>query len=325
MSGRRGEKEADKAAVGSSIRLPTRRRRGFRQLWQLPTFLAGVAAVVALWQVQPYLRPASDRHIDKQLAAARTTLEAADPDVKLALTKAQKVLGEGALTREQEGTAHFLIGSAYVLLGEKARDPADESWRKAREHLEKAAELGVPSDDHFRLTYRLGKAWFHTGGETVRVIDYISRAVEAGVDAPSEAYGILTQAYLRLPKPDIPAAIEANKKRLALSNRGRRSPCLGAAPAGRIASQRETARNRERCWPASRETAPKAIYSRARFLRAQSCQEDRLWSEAAGLWEEIMHDSGEPPCDPGRSCITSAFVGDKWNLPETPLAFGKAR
>jgi tetratricopeptide (TPR) repeat protein len=300
MSRRHGDQEmAENSAVKSSSLLATRRRRRIRRLWQVPTFVAGVAAIVALWQAQPYLRPANLRHVDREIVSARAALEAGDPDINLALSKAQKILTQNPLTPEQQGTVYFLIGSAYVLLAEKTRDHPDmEAWRKARENLEKAAELGGSTADHSHLTYRLGKAWFQTGADLERVIDYLSRSVE--VENPSEGYRLLTQAYLRLPKPDVRAAIEANKKHLALSTEDDDHLAPERLLQGELllkAQQRDEAR---KVLARIARTAPKEIYSRARFLRAQSCQEDKLWSQAAELWEEIMHDSGEPPCDPGR-------------------------
>src|ERR1700732_375454 len=122
MSRRHGDQEmAENSAVKSSSLLATRRRRRIRRLWQVPTFVAGVAAIVALWQAQPYLRPANVRHVDREIVSARAALEAGDPDINLALSKAQKILTQNPLTPEQQGTVYFLIGSAYVLLAEKTR------------------------------------------------------------------------------------------------------------------------------------------------------------------------------------------------------------
>jgi tetratricopeptide (TPR) repeat protein len=297
-----GEQEmVDNLAVNHPSLLATPRRRRIRKLWQVPTFLLGVAATTALWQAQPYLRPSSVRHVEREIASARAALEAGDPDVDLALSKAQQILTQNPLSPEQQGTVYFLIGSAYVFLAEKSRDHPDmEAWRKARESLEKAAELGEATADHSRLTYRLGKAWFYTGAEPDRVIDSLSRSVEAGAESPSEGYRLLTQVYLQLPKPDVRAAIEANKKHLALSTEDDDHLAPARLLQGELllkAQQRDEAR---KVLARIARTAPKEIYSRARFLRAQSCQEDKLWSQAAELWEEIMHDSGKPPCDPGR-------------------------
>jgi tetratricopeptide (TPR) repeat protein len=308
MSRRVGEQEmAENSAVKNSSLLATRRRRRIRKLWQVPTFVAGIAAMAALWQAQPYLRPANVRHVDREIASARAALEAGDPDVNLALSKAQKILTQNPLTPEQQGTVYFLIGSAYVLLAEKTRDHPDiEAWRKARENLEKAAELGGSTADHSRLTYRLGKAWFQTGADPERVIDSLSRSVDTGAESPSEGYRLLTQAYLQLPKPDVRAAIEANKKHLALSTEDDDHLAPARLLQGELllkAQQRDEAR---KVLARIARTAPKENYSRARFLRAQSCQEDKLWSQAAELWEEIMHDSGAPPCDPGHPLLPGA-------------------
>ena len=62
----------------------------------------------------------------------------------------------------------------------------------------------------------LGLAYFQGGGDPQRVVDRLSWSVAEGAEEPFEAYGILAQAYLRLPKPDLHGALEATRKQLAL-------------------------------------------------------------------------------------------------------------
>src|SRR5947209_8169708 len=81
----------------------------------------------------------------------------------------------------------------------------------ARQRLEEAERLGVPEGDRGRLTYRLGKVGYHTRDDPQRVAERLAQGAEQAEDR-AEAYGLLTEAYLRLDPPDLLRALEANKR-----------------------------------------------------------------------------------------------------------------
>src|SRR5262249_48103107 len=116
---------------------------------------------------------------------------------------------------ETAGEAHFLLGSAYVRQADRAGPDADGSWQNARAELEQAEALGVSEADQPRLRYRLAQACYHTQADPARVAAYLAETV-AAADDPVEGYGLLTGAYLRLPEPDVQAALQANEKQLQL-------------------------------------------------------------------------------------------------------------
>src|SRR5262249_55122373 len=117
----------------------------------------------------------------------------------------------------------------------------------------------------------------------------------------NEHYEMLTQLCLRLPQPNLQAALDANAKQLALPTDNEDLLEPARLLRGELllrASKRDEAR---KVLGRIRRSAPPGIYARARLIRAQSCQQDRLWAEAAALWEEILKDAQEPVPDTGRT------------------------
>src|SRR5262249_26252178 len=137
--------------------------------------------------------------------------------------------------------------------------------------------------------------------EPARVLEPLAQAGNAAVDDPFAHYEMLTQVNLKLSPPNLPGALEANAKQIALPTDN--EDLLGPARLLRgelllRLNQRDEAR---KVLERIRRSAPPGVYARARLLRAQTCQEDRLWAEASALWEEILKDTQEPMAEPGRA------------------------
>jgi tetratricopeptide (TPR) repeat protein len=272
----------------------------FGQLWQVPLFLLALVAVPALWATRPLWYDPETVHLRRDLAQARSLLQ--DPHAAL---NGLTVLLSEALSHisrlpDRAGETHFLLGTAYLRLAEQVpAERAADLWRKARSHLEQAEQLGVPEGDRASLVYRLGKAWYHAGGDVQRVIDYLSRTIDQVEDDRAAGYEMLTQCYLRLPVPNLPAALQANEKQLQLPTEDSRlvpARLLRGELLLRL-QQREAARKvLVRIGPG----APPALLARARYLRAHSYQEEEAWAEAAKLWEEVLADRRQPPADASR-------------------------
>ena len=272
------------------------------QLWQVPLFLVGLAALLGVWATRPLWYDPETVHLRHELDDARRTLQeprAAVNGLTLGLTEALSLIDR---LPEREGEAHFLLGSVYLrLAGEVPPDRAADLWHKARSHLEQAEQLGVPEADRASLLYRLGQAWYQTGGNVERVIDYLSKSIDQVDEDRAMGYAILTQCYMRLPVPNVQAALEANEKQLQLPTNNEESRLVSPRLIrGELYMQKQQ-------WDAARKvlaridpTAPPAILARARFLRAQSYQEEEAWAEAAKLWEEVLADQRQPPTDPVR-------------------------
>ena len=268
-----------------------------RQLWQVPTFLLGLAALATFFLARPLWRtPLAQGR--SQLAEARRLLQRPDGDPYRAAALARSYLDRLGLDAEGAGEAYFLLGGALLRIARAAPGdkPAPE-WAQARENLEKAERLGVPEDDVPVLRFRLGVCGAHTSMEPRRVAGLLARSVEEG-DDKVEGYQLLARAYLSLPKPDRAAALKANEALRQLPLVG--EEVLGPArlQAGELLlALHRPAEARSVLEKVSKAAAP-AVLARARSLRARSLQDEGKWAEAAALWEEVLGDRRRPPDDP---------------------------
>src|SRR5436190_8454986 len=106
-----------------------------RQLWQVPVFLLGLAALIAVPVLRPYWT--SDRAAaERQLRGARQALEQSPPDAARALQQGQRVLDAAAHFPDLTAAAHFVVGSAHLRLSDDPAADAVRERQQAREHLE---------------------------------------------------------------------------------------------------------------------------------------------------------------------------------------------
>jgi tetratricopeptide (TPR) repeat protein len=265
------------------------------QLWQVPAFGIGVLAFLLAAATAPLRLDHAGRrfHDDCQLLrlACESTKERAGDYVQLA----QSVIERAPLFSAEAGIAYLLAGSLYQRLAEEApAEQAEANRGYAIALLEKAVSLGVPEDDHAPLLYRLGKMLFESGRDLARALDYLSKSVERGTDQPARGYGMLVEGYLRLPAPNLDAALVFSQKQLESSEtdmdlwqchllRGD----LFLRKRHRLAALQEL--------DAIPPAAPKAILLPARLLQTTCCREEKLWSRAIPLWKDLLKHAGEVP------------------------------
>jgi tetratricopeptide (TPR) repeat protein len=261
--------------------------------WQVPMFLAGLTALLLVWWLRPLWHVTEVEKLDRQLAAARKALHQSPADLKEVFDLAQAALDRAQRYPDRLGETHFLIGSAYCRLAEQSpQSEADSIWQQARSHLEEAAKQTVTAADSARLMHDLGKARFHTGAPAQQVIDCLAPTVDHAAEDRAEAYRILTEAYLRLPKPNLQAALEANKKQLDLPQIDEKLLAPARLLRGKLFLQLRQPEEARKVLARIDKTT-QGIYAEARLLRAQSCQQDKLYGEAAKLWEEMLTDSDQ--------------------------------
>jgi tetratricopeptide (TPR) repeat protein len=262
-----------------------------RPLWQAPLFVVGVAALAFVWLVRPFASDDGTRQAERDLNAARSLLGRSEGDPQKALTLAQRALDRGP--QSQAGEAHYLLGSAEARLAERATpNLAPDHWRQARAHLEEAERLGVSENDRGRLAYRRAKVGFRLGEDPQTVVNRLRAAADLAED-PAEAYSLLTQAYLRLPQPNLKEALKANEH---LRTNLPRVPAEVLAPAQlqggelllRLKKPDEARKVLEKIGP----QAPAAIRAEARVLLARSFQEEKRYADAATRWQAALK---EPP------------------------------
>jgi tetratricopeptide (TPR) repeat protein len=265
-------------------------RRVSRPLWAAPLFVAGLAVLALVCATRPLLnRPA--RVTARDLAVARQLLEqpegqAADAEILL-----RRALQHPEHLGERIGEATYLLGWAEARRAAQAPpEQAARLWADALRDLTEAEQLGVPDDDQPKLTYQLGKVGFHAKDDPRRVLDRLQRSV-ADADSRAEAYDLLTQALLRLPEPDLQAALQANEKlrQVAVDDQLTGARLLGGELYLKLQRPEEARKVLERVNP----PAPPALVFKARLLRARSYQDEDRWADAASLWQTLLTDKKE--------------------------------
>src|SRR5579884_3138471 len=89
------------------------------QLWQVPTFVLGVVALVAAWLTHPLGHEHPLRQLEHDLTTARHLLSRPDGDAETAATHAQRALDIATRSfPEQAGEAAYLLGTAHLRLAE---------------------------------------------------------------------------------------------------------------------------------------------------------------------------------------------------------------
>ncbi|MBL8799613.1 MAG: hypothetical protein JNM56_37365 [Planctomycetia bacterium] len=263
----------------------------FAQLWQVPTFLFGMLALASLLAARPLWSNPPGSQIERHLAAARRGLEEPRPDFDNIIGRIEQVLGSERSSPVQQGEAYFLLGSVSLRRGEQSSgEVAVMFWQQAKAHLERARERGVPPADDGKLTYRLARVQFFLNAEPERVLEALQRTITVA-DDPFEAYGMLAQTHLRLPTPNLRAALEATQKQLAQANVV--DEAMLAQPrllCGELLRKLE--QPEEACKVLARigSGAPPHLIFQARYLRATILQEEGIWTEAAQMWETIRTD-----------------------------------
>ena len=271
------------------------------RLWQVPVFFLGILAVLSVWAARPLWHHGHEDPIGPDLRAARAALERPRPELNRALALVEGLLARTDLSDAQAGEARFLAGTCYLRRAAEAdADTAPPLWKTARDHLEKAEILGVPPGDLDHLLYRLARAWYQTGNDPQRVISYLTRSLEHGADDPGEAYGMLAQSYLRLPAPDLPSALEANRKQLALPTDNENVLAPARLLRGELLLRLHRRDEAQVVLGCITKGATAAIYSRAMWLRASAYQDDEKWKDAQDLWEEVLRDPEQAPSEPDR-------------------------
>jgi tetratricopeptide (TPR) repeat protein len=260
------------------------------QLWQVPVFLLGVSALAAAAAGSPLGGDAAKRTLERHLAAARHHVARGDGEA--AEADARQAVALAAAAPELAGEARYLLGTALLVRADHAAaGDAAALYREARTELEEADRLGVPEDDRGRLSYRLGKAGFHAGDDPARVAERLAEAARTDqADDPADAYGMLTQAYLRQSPPNLPAALDANDKLRQVPLQDERVLAPARLLAGELLTKLNKPDEAAKVLALVHDTAPPDVLNRARLLRARLHQDEGKWAEAAALWQAALAD-----------------------------------
>jgi tetratricopeptide (TPR) repeat protein len=275
-----------------------------RHLWQAPVFVVGVAALLAVGLTRSPRSPDPAHRLEQHLAAAREQLAQPGGDLEEAVQLALQALEEAERFPERLGEAHFLLGTAYLRMGDRAaaRDPAlaQQHWTDARENLDMAEKRGVAPEEAGRLQYRLGKVGFLLKDKPERVAKLLAAGADQAEDR-AEAYRLLTQAYLALNPPNLTGALHANE-RLRQEVPHQDEKVLGPAKllGGELLLRLGQPVQARKVLEKISEKAPPEVLAQARLLRARTYQDEGKWKEAAELWKAVLEDPRAPPPEPGR-------------------------
>jgi tetratricopeptide (TPR) repeat protein len=280
-----------------------------RRLWQVPVFFLGLGTLLGVTLGRPFWPPPEGAPAARDLAQARQLF--AQPETTPFQLRAfvERALQQSDRFPQRAGEAHFLLGSAFLRQTGKAIGPADyvvsparrpdpeplpkevaDAWQKARVHLERAENLGVPEADGLSLTYRLGKVWYHFREDPGRVADYLARSVEEAADDAAEGYAMLTQAYLRQSPPNLQGALDANKKQLDLPTGNDEVLAPARLLRGDLLLRAGNAEAAQEALQFIKPSAAPTLVVQARYLQARACQEQEQWEKAAQFWKQTLED-----------------------------------
>jgi tetratricopeptide (TPR) repeat protein len=291
------------AAPSPAARYRARLRRQQGQLWQVPTFVAGLLAL-ALVATGASVPHDSSTPADRTLAAARAALKDRSGQPEHVYSLAQKALAYAGDSAPAKAEAHLLLGLAAERLAAKALPPrAAELRQEALTHFTQAENLGLAESDQPRLAFCLGRLLSKTQGDPQQVVSYLKRGLPRGTDNPVEGYGLLAQAYLRLPTPDVEAALQANQQQLDLGGDGKTLAAVRLTR-GEILIQLgqypEAAKVLERIGPA----AAADVRRRASYFLAQAYEKTGQWGKAVPLWQELLKTPEQIPDGKARALYT---------------------
>ncbi len=272
------------------------------QLWQVPTFVIGLAAFLAVAASSPVRRPPEWWQFDATVAALRQGLLRPQEDPANLVRLAENALLQVHRFGDRAAEVHFLTGSVYyrqAVAGPPAA--ARDRWLRAAEHLEQAAQLGPDERDVPALQYRLGRSLYAVGRDVPRALELMARAADRGAEQPLAACHLLVQAYLQLPVPDLDEALTASRKVIELTD----DRDVDALAQARIAHAELLLRKEQR-GEAIKELArvsakaSRPLRLKARLWQAHFSEQEGLWDRALAVWQELRADAAHVPGGPAR-------------------------
>lgn len=295
-------------------------RSKFSQLWQVPVFLVGVFALVVVCGGAVMRHSQQSLDYQERLAEIRQALNQPEPDIAALLSRTEHLVEQASYHPNQAGEAHFLMGTLLLRQAEgESAAQAKATHQQVLYHLQQAESIGIKEENQPRLWYSLGFVLLQTEGNPKQAIDYLTRGLPSGTDNPVQGYGLLVEANLKLPSPNLEGALQANEKQIkATSEEAVLIPArlLRGELLVRTKQNLEALKVLERIPP----TAPAPIWEKSLYLQAVCCQAEGLWTKAAPLWEALVR---TPDTVPGGRKRILYNLGKAY-INSQPRAEGKA-
>ncbi|MGF1579713.1 MAG: tetratricopeptide repeat protein [Gemmataceae bacterium] len=291
------------------------------QLWQIPSFLVGLVALVLVgWndvsrQGQQLLR------LERGFQTIRAAFDNPEADWVKVTGLAKQTLEQAQEYPSRIGEAHLLLAASLTEWAESSNPEESEhglqlgtnhqktassnshknltagqqsdpgKWRtlsnQIRAHLEQAEANGVPNRDKPWLAYLLGKSFYTSGEDLQQTIDYLTWGLPKGTDNPARGYGMLVQCYLKRTPPDRVAALKANAEQIRQTQDDRQLWPARVLRAKLLIHEKQDDEAMKVLGQVIQASAAKPLRLQARYLLAKLCVKKGLWAKAAPLWEEL--------------------------------------
>jgi tetratricopeptide (TPR) repeat protein len=257
-----------------------------RQLWHIPLFLLGLAAVLSVPYLRPLWRVDGATRYAHDLDTLRLGLEAQPADLGGLAPIAERVRVQAERFPGTVSRARLLLGTFRIAQADAlgATTPeAKDYWSAAKADLEALDPLLLSASERNRLMFRLGKVLAYTGADPRLVIDKLKAGADVA-DSAAELNALLAEFYQKLPKPDRPAALAAVQAQLA--RMPAHTPPTELARTrltqARLHLQLKQAGEARKVLENITPEAPVEVYVQARTFMAQSLiDEDQAWNDAA--------------------------------------------
>jgi hypothetical protein len=270
-----------------------------RRLWQLPTFVAGLAALYAAYTYAP-VPPADPAAAARSaLGDLRSALDRRPVDVA-AVQALVRTVADAAASPDLGQQADFLAGSGYLALAEHDPAAAGELWATAARHLERCDPAKLSTADAPRLVFRTAKAKAAAGtGDPAKLLTQLGTPPQ-GEDR-GECPRLTAETALRLNPPDVKRA--RDELAVYLGGAHRQPPPAAARLKLKLADLNLTLNDpdKARAWlkdigPA----APSDVQASAKVQLARLAAAENNWPEAVQLFETAAGTAELPPDQVGQ-------------------------
>jgi tetratricopeptide (TPR) repeat protein len=268
-----------------------------RHIWQLPTFAIGLTAAILAWQAFPPKPESPGDGYRRDLAALSAQLDKKTIDPAAVEAQVRKVSAAVDQYPSEAARAHFLIGTAHMMLAEQGNpDSADASWLRATEQFTKCdPQLLAEKADQARYAFRAAKAAAATKVGLPEKLVPSLMAPPPG-EEPGERSRLLAETYLRLTPPDIKKARDELTGYLSGSYRA--NPATAARLKLTLADLCTQLHEPEktRAWLKEIGTAaPADMQAMAKVQLARLAAGEGKWEEAVKLFAAAQAIPGLPP------------------------------
>ena len=270
--------------------------------WQLPAFLAGVAAValaVAKFPVAPDTPTA--RH-QRNVKTLKLALEAKSLDAPAVESLAATVAADPAA----DAAAKLLAGTALVAVAEQSPPrtgpddaPDADAWRRAAAQLAAVEAGGLASaDDRKRLAFRQAKAQAALAAGDAKLLALTLADVPPGEEIEGERRRLLAECYLRQAPPDPKHARE--ELQAYLSSSLRLHPATAARAKHKLAGVHLSLNDRDKARACLKEigpTAPADVQALAKAQLGRLAAAENQYAEAVAEFEAALANPALPTAD----------------------------